>query len=106
MESKFREEHDSIGKIKVPHNKYWGAQTQRSLKNFKIGNDLMPIEIVYSFALKKAAAISNIALKKLDINLVKKLLKPVMKFYLVNMMIISIIRLANWIWNTNQYEYQ
>ena len=76
MESKFREEHDSIGKIKVPINKYWGAQTQRSLKNFKIGNDLMPIEIVYSFALqKKAAAISNIALKKLEINLGEKIIE-------------------------------
>ena len=76
MKTKFREEHDSIGKIKVPQNKYWGAQTQRSLKNFKIGNDLMPIEIVYSFALqKKAAAISNIALKKLDINLGEKIIE-------------------------------
>ena len=76
MKTKFREEHDSIGKIKVPQKKYWGAQTQRSLKNFKIGNDLMPIEIVYSFALqKKAAAISNIALKKLEINLGEKIIE-------------------------------
>ena len=76
MKPKFREESDSIGKIKIEKNKYWGAQTQRSLENFKIGNDVMPPEIIYSFALqKKAAAISNIALKKLDMNLGEKIIE-------------------------------
>ena len=44
MSQKFRSENDSLGKINVLKSNYWGAQTQRSLKNFKIGNNLMPIE--------------------------------------------------------------
>ena len=57
---KFRKEKDSIGYVKVPADKYWGAQTQRSRENFKIGNNSMPIEVVRAFAiLKKAAAITN-----------------------------------------------
>ena len=48
MSQKFRSENDSLGKIDVLNSNYWGAQTQRSLKNFKIGNNLMPIEIIYS----------------------------------------------------------
>ena len=56
----FRIEHDTMGEVKVPANVYWGAQTQRSLQNFKIGNQRMPIEIIRAFAvLKKAAAITN-----------------------------------------------
>ena len=39
----YRTEKDSIGKVKVPKQKYWGAQTQRSLENFKIGSDKIPI---------------------------------------------------------------
>ena len=58
---KFRIENDSIGEIKVPANKYWGAQTERSRQNFRIGPSAsMPIEIIYAFAyLKKAAAFTN-----------------------------------------------
>ena len=64
---KFREEQDSIGKIDVPIDKYWGAQTQRSLMNFQIGSDLMPKEIIKAFAIqKKSAAISNLALNKIE----------------------------------------
>ena len=58
----FRIEKDSIGEIQVPANMYWGAQTQRSLENFKIGGPrhTMPIEIIRAFAyLKKAAAMTN-----------------------------------------------
>lgn len=56
----FRIEKDTMGEIQVPDEKYWGAQTQRSLQNFKIGNQTMPQEIVYAFAyLKKAAALTN-----------------------------------------------
>ncbi len=56
----YRTEHDSMGEIKVPSDKYWGAQTQRSKENFKIGNNHMPIEIIKAFAiLKKAAAEAN-----------------------------------------------
>jgi fumarate hydratase class II len=55
-----RVERDSIGEIKVPADKYWGAQTQRSVQNFKIGDQKMPIEIIRAFGvLKKAAAIVN-----------------------------------------------
>lgn len=56
----YRIEHDTMGEVKVPSDKYWGAQTQRSKDNFKIGENKMPIEIIYSFAvLKKAAAEAN-----------------------------------------------
>lgn len=58
----FRIEKDSLGEVKVPADKYWAAQTQRSLQNFKIGGpaDKMPIEIIRAFAiLKKAAALTN-----------------------------------------------
>jgi len=59
----YRIERDSMGEIKVPQTKKWGAQTQRSLENFKIGSDKMPLEIIYAIALiKKAAAESNISL--------------------------------------------
>ena len=56
----FRIEKDSIGEIEVPADKYWAAQTQRSMENFKIGGNLMPIEVIHSMAiLKKAVAIAN-----------------------------------------------
>jgi len=56
----FRKEKDSIGYIDVPADKYWAAQTQRSLENFKIGGHLMPKEVIQAFAiLKKAAAQTN-----------------------------------------------
>lgn len=55
-----REETDSLGKVMVPKDKYWGAQTQRSLEYFSIGTDLMPIEQIHAYGiLKKAAAIVN-----------------------------------------------
>jgi fumarate hydratase class II len=56
----YRIETDSIGDIQVPADKYWAAQTQRSLENFKIGDQRMPIEIIRAFAvLKKCAAMTN-----------------------------------------------
>ena len=57
----FRIEKDTIGEVKVPADKYWGAQTERSRNNFKIGRAAsMPIEIIHAFAyLKKSAAITN-----------------------------------------------
>ncbi len=56
----YRIEHDSMGEVKVPTDKYWGAQTQRSLENFKIGGEIMPREITHAFGiLKKAAALAN-----------------------------------------------
>jgi len=58
---KYRIEKDTMGEVKVPADKYWGAQTQRSINNFKIGDtSSMPLEIIYGFAyLKKAAAYTN-----------------------------------------------
>ena len=65
---KFRIEKDTMGSVKVPADKYWGAQTERSRNNFKIGSAAsMPLEIVYGFAyLKKAAAYTNTELGVLD----------------------------------------
>ncbi len=62
----FRIEHDSMGEVRVPEEKYWGAQTQRSLQNFPIGVGIetMPKEIIHAFGiLKKAAARANFALQ-------------------------------------------
>ena len=58
---KYRVEKDTMGEVKVPAEKYWGAQTQRSINNFKIGEQAsMPLAIIYGFAyLKKAAAFTN-----------------------------------------------
>ena len=53
MSQKKRQEQDSLGKINVANSNLWGAQTQRSLKNFKIGNTRMPIEIVHALAIIK-----------------------------------------------------
>ena len=72
----YRTERDSIGQVNVPRQKYWGAQTQRSLENFKIGSDKIPIFFIKAFAMqKKAAAISNIALEKLDNKLGQEIIK-------------------------------
>jgi fumarate hydratase class II len=62
-----RRETDSLGVVEVPADKLWGAQTQRSLEHFSIGKDLIPREMITSYAiLKKAAAIANNAGKRLD----------------------------------------
>lgn len=57
----YRKEKDTMGEVKVPADKLWGAQTERSRNNFKIGAPAsMPLEIIYGFAyLKKAAAYTN-----------------------------------------------
>ncbi|HMC96570.1 MAG TPA: class II fumarate hydratase [Flavobacteriales bacterium] len=64
----YRIEKDTMGEVKVPADKYWGAQTERSRNNFKIGPPgSMPREIVHAFAyLKKAAALTNVELGKLS----------------------------------------
>jgi fumarate hydratase, class II len=62
-----RVETDSLGKVEVPGDKLWGAQTQRSLEHFSIGRDLIPREMITAYAiLKKAAAIANHDGKRLD----------------------------------------
>jgi len=56
----YRIEEDTMGEVNVPADRYWGAQTQRSKQNFRIGAQRMPIEIIHAFAvLKKAAALTN-----------------------------------------------
>tara|TARA_Y100000739_G_scaffold42731_1_gene32355 strand:- start:23 stop:1414 length:1392 start_codon:yes stop_codon:yes gene_type:complete len=65
--SKKRIERDTMGEVEVPIEKYWGAQTQRSIENFPIGNDVMPIQMVRALGIqKKSAALANISLGKLD----------------------------------------
>ncbi len=64
---KTRVESDSMGKIEVPADRYWGAQTERSLHHFEIGDDGMPIELVRAFGiLKKACALVNLEMGRLD----------------------------------------
>jgi fumarate hydratase class II len=63
----YRMEKDTMGEIRVPVDKLWGPQTQRSLENFKIGLERMPLEVIKAFALLKyAAAVANLSLNKLD----------------------------------------
>jgi len=62
-----RLERDTMGEVAVPTERYWGAQTQRSLENFRIGGERMPAPLIRALALeKKAAAIANMALGELD----------------------------------------
>lgn len=63
----YRIEHDTLGEIKVPTDKYWAAQTQRSKENFPIGEEKMPREIIRAFAIvKKSSAITNSELGLLE----------------------------------------
>ncbi|MFR1723393.1 class II fumarate hydratase [Emergencia timonensis] len=63
----YRIEHDTMGEVKVPADKYWGAQTERSFENFKIGSTKMPLEIIHAFGvLKKATALANLSLGMID----------------------------------------
>ena len=63
----FRKEYDSFGPINVAAEQHWGAQTQRSLQNFRISTEKMPMELIHALAyIKRAAAIVNCDLGKLD----------------------------------------
>ena len=63
----FRIEHDSMGEVRVPDDAYWGAQTQRSLTYFAIGDERMPLELIHAYGqIKEAAAEANLALGALD----------------------------------------
>ncbi len=65
-----RRETDSMGEIEVPADRYWGAQTQRSLEHFSIGTDLIPIELIHAYGILKAsAALANCELGLLPANL-------------------------------------
>ena len=64
----YRIEHDTLGEVKVPADHKWGAQTQRSFENFKIGKNKIPEDIIRAFAiLKKCAAIANKEAGKLSV---------------------------------------
>jgi fumarate hydratase, class II len=64
---KTRTERDSMGEVAVPAEHYWGAQTERSRQNFRIGGETMPLQLIRALARqKKAAALANVALKALD----------------------------------------
>ena len=55
-----RTEHDTMGEVEVPSDRYWGAQTARSLANFRIGDERMPRELIRALGiLKKAAALAG-----------------------------------------------
>ena len=76
MTIKTRLESDTMGHIPVPADKYWGAQTQRSLEHFAIGNNPMPIEVIHAFGiLKKAAAIVNFELGLMPKDMMELLVK-------------------------------
>lgn len=63
----YRLERDSLGDVKVPRHRYWGAQTERSRNNFPIGQELMPLRVVYALAwIKKACALANVECGVLD----------------------------------------
>ncbi|HJC41323.1 MAG TPA: class II fumarate hydratase, partial [Candidatus Intestinimonas pullistercoris] len=67
MEETYRVERDSMGEMRVPADRYWGAQTQRSHENFRIGTERMPEELLRAFGiLKQAAAMANHQLGRLD----------------------------------------
>ncbi|WP_066068282.1 class II fumarate hydratase [Neobacillus soli] len=71
-----RIEKDTLGEVRVPQEKHWGAQTQRSKDNFKIGTEKMPLELIYGLAfIKKAAAIVNFQLGKLNEEKMKAITK-------------------------------
>lgn len=84
----YRIEKDTMGNVEVPADKYWGAQTQRSKDNFKIGGQLMPKEIIEAFAiLKKSAALANQELGVLDsekTNLIAKVCDEIIKGELID----------------------
>ena len=76
MKKKYRIEFDTKGPIKVENTKLWGAQTQRSLENFRIGSEKIPVEVIIALGFqKKAAAMTNMQLNKLNKNLGKTILK-------------------------------
>ena len=52
-DKEYRIEHDTMGEVRVPADRYWGAQTQRSIENFRIGTEKIPYEMVRAFAVLK-----------------------------------------------------
>ena len=106
----YRIEHDSLGKVKVPKNALYGAQTQRAIDNFKISGDIFPPEFIESLAaLKAACAIANSKSKLLSIKKAKTIYSSAMdihKKYRKILFSISDRQLSDWLWNQHQYEYE
>jgi fumarate hydratase class II len=72
----FRIERDSMGEVRVPDDVYWGAQTQRSLENFVIGDERMPVEVIHAYGrIKQAAAETNVTLGGLDADKAKWIIR-------------------------------
>ena len=73
---KKRVEKDTLGNVSVENDKFWGAQTQRSLQNFKIGNDIMPIEIIHAMAIiKLSCAKANLKQKSISSKIASAIVK-------------------------------
>ncbi len=86
----YRIERDTMGEVKVPADKFWGAQTQRSKENFKIGSEKMPMRVVKAFAiLKRSTALANKRLAIWTRKKRKRLQRFVMMCSKANMMTIS-----------------
>lgn len=76
----FRTERDAMGTVRVPADRYWGAQTQRSLENFRIGTERMPLPLIRAFgAQKQAAASANMALGQLDRKIGRAIVRAAME---------------------------
>ena len=85
MKNKKRIEKDSLGSVEIPSDKYWGAQTQRSISNFSIGWENQPKSIIKALGIvKKACAISNRDSGKLEKNKPKQYFKHQLKLLMVN----------------------
>ena len=76
MTELIRIEKDSLGAVEVPKDVLWGAQTQRSLKNFAVQGDIVPIEIVYSLAKIKQASAAAIDTANLSTHIAKPGVRP------------------------------
>ncbi len=95
MKKKFRIEKDSLGNKKIEHSRLWGAQTQRSIENFKIGNEQIPNEIIIALGYqKKAAALSNVHLGKLDKKIGNSIIDACEK--IINLSLIDQFPLSVW----------
>ena len=103
---KYRTETDSLGKVEVPEDKLWASQSARSLENFKIGTEVMPLEVIHALALiKEAVADVNGKEGKLDkkkAEFIKKAARQVQEGSLDEHFPLKV--LANRKWHTKQYE--
>lgn len=88
MEKSYRLEKDSLGEVKIPQDKIWGPQTQRSLENFKIGEQIMPKDLIKSIlVLKMACAYANEKSHKLDKNKANLIIKATQQLLTTNYMV-------------------